>query len=118
MWRGYFGTVISIARLRDRLEDDRVSFNKWGHPVEIEIPAGLGPATMLVVEVTDALKDVDFADRVTGSVDRAGMWSVQALVLDRSVLQRLEGDEMPVEDLIEAVEAAGVAWSVSPISGP
>lgn len=93
-----------------------MSFDKWGHPVDIEIPAGLGPATMLVTEVTEALKDVDYADRITGSVDRAGMWSVQALVLDRSVLEQLEGDEMSVEDLIQAVEATGEAWSVSPIS--
>lgn len=109
--------MISIARLRDRLEDDRVSFDKWGDPVDVEIPPGLSPATMLVAEVTDALKDVDFADRITGSVDRTGMWSVQALVLARSVLEQLEGDEMTIEELIPAVEATGVAWSVSPISG-
>ena len=95
-----------------------MSFDKWGHPVDIEIPDGLGPATMLVTEVTDALKEVDFADRITGSVDRADMWSVHALVLDGSVLEQLEGDEMSVEDLIQAVEATGVAWSVNPISSP
>ena len=110
--------MISIDQLRTRLTGDQVSFDKWGHTVDIEIPEGLGPATMLVAEVTEALKKVDFADRVTGSIDRAEMWSVQALVLGRSVLDQLEGDEISAEDLIEAVEATGVTWKVSPISAP
>lgn len=110
--------MISIARLRDRLDDDHVSFDKWGQPVDIEIPDGLGPATMLVAEVTDALKKVDFADRVTASVDRSEMWSVRALVLGRNVLDQLEIVEMSAEDLIAAVEATGTAWVISPISAP
>jgi len=109
--------VISLARLRGRLDGDHVSFDKWGQPVDIPIPDSLGPATLLVSEVTDALKAVD-ADKVTGSVDRAAMWSVQALVLDRETLGQLEVDEISAEDLIGAVEATGVTWSVSPISDP
>ena len=108
--------MISIVRLRDRLDGDHVSFDRWGRPVDFEIPAGLGPATMLVADVTDALKEVDFADRVIGSVDRAEMWSVGALVLDRVVLAGIDGDEMSAEELIAAVEAMGVRWAISPIS--
>ena len=110
--------MISIAQLRERITGDHVSFDKWGRPVDVEVPEGLGPATMLVADVTDALKVVDFADRVTGSIDRAEMWSVTALVLDRGLLESLEELEMSAEDLIQAVESTGVVWAVSPISGP
>ena len=108
--------MISIAELRGQVVDGRVAFDETGAVVDVPCPADAGPAVLVVSEMTDALKTVE-EDRITGSVDRSQVWSVDAIVLAGEVLDRLD-DEMPVEDLIEAVRKAGYRWQVSPISAP
>lgn len=116
MSREYFGRVISISRLRDALVGDRLVFDQHGDPVEHEIPETTGPAVLLVAPVTDAVKRVEA--RQVESLDRDGMWAVEAIVLDRSVLNRLGDDEITAEDLLSAVRDLGFSWEVSPISTP
>jgi hypothetical protein len=112
--------VISITRLRDQLEGDRVVFDRWGHVVEVEVPEGIGPATLMVSPLTEAVKRVDEAERLVESVNRSGMWAVDAIVLSSVVLSRLEatGESMTAEELIDAVTEAGFAWQTSPTSVP
>jgi hypothetical protein len=108
--------VISIVELRSRVEGGHVVFDKTGALVDIPAPPDAGPATLVVSEMPDALKTVD-SDVITGSMDRAEVWVVDAIVLDREVLDCLEG-EITAEELISKVRRAGYEWQVSPTSAP
>jgi hypothetical protein len=113
---GYFHLVISIAELRIGVADGRVIFDRTGALVDAPASPDTGPATLLVSEMTDALKTVE-AGRITGSIDRAQVWVVEAIVLDREVLDHLQG-EVTVEELIGQVREAGFDWQISPTSAP
>ena len=108
----------SIAHLRSRLAGNWVAFDEEGEVLDIEIPADVGPAALLVSAVTDALKTVDDSDRVTGSIDRAGMWSVDAILLNVVALDRLPDGEVTFEELMEAVRQSGLVWQIRPTSAP
>lgn len=108
--------MISIADLERGVKERRVVFDKTGALLDIPLPDGLGPATLLVSEMTDALKTVE-VDRVESSIDRAQVWMVDAIVLDEEVVAGLEGT-ISAEDLIDAVRDAGYEWQVSPTSAP
>lgn len=117
-WREYFEWVISTAELRARLENKWVAVDKFGAILDIEIPADIGPAALLVAPVTDALKEVDEQGRVLGSVDRARMWAVEAIVLNEIAVRRLQQETYTVGDLLDAVRESGLAWQVRPTSVP
>ena len=108
--------MISIALLLESLDGDRVVFDRHGRPVDLEVPVDAGPAAMLVSEVTEALKRVDAAGNIDASIDRNGMWQVDALVLERSVLDRLEAGDHTVDSLLQAVRDLGYTWQVSSTS--
>jgi hypothetical protein len=110
--------MISIGKLGEILVGDWAVFDKHGNAVDLAVPKDVGPAALLVTDVTDALKRVDEADRIVESVDRRDMWSVEAIVLNSIVLRRLEDDRVSVEGLMDAVRAAGFAWQIRPISVP
>lgn len=110
--------MISTQELKSRLTGNWVAIDKHGQPVIYEVPADIGPATLAVAPVTDALKRVDEADRVVESVDKNTVWSVVAIVLNAIVLNRLPEDSFTAEELIEAVRDAGFAWQISPTSAP
>lgn len=105
-----------MTRLSESLVGDWVVFDRGGDTVDIEIPSTIGPAALLVSPMTDAVKRVD--DEVVASLDRDQMWAVDAIVLNRVVLQRFEGEEFSVEDLLAAVREKGYAWQISPTSSP
>lgn len=115
---GYLLLVISIERLKDQLDGDWVAFDKHGQVVEYTVQKDIGPATLSVSPVTDALKEVDDADRVVGSVDRNTVWSVDAIVLNTIVLRRLPDETFTAEELIEVVREVGFGWQVSLTSDP
>lgn len=110
--------MISIERLREQLRGDWVAFDKHGETVDYVVPKDIGPATMSVSPVTDALKQVDEADRVVGSVDKHSVWSVDVIVLNSIVLRRLPDETYTAEELIDVVREAGFAWQISPTSSP
>lgn len=110
--------MISIETLRQHLVGDWVAFDKHGRVVHHVVPNDIGPATLSVSAVTDALKEVDEADRVVGSVDKNKVWSVDAIVLNSIVLRRLPDDVYEAEELIEAVRDLGFSWQISPTSAP
>lgn len=96
--------------------DDVVAFTEAGD--RIAVPAGLpdASAAMVVSAVSDALKKVSVRGFIEGSVDRSDVWSANAFVLSREVVERLEGDFPRPVDLYEAVAALGFEWTVSPTS--
>ncbi|HEX6286462.1 MAG TPA: hypothetical protein VFZ80_03175 [Acidimicrobiia bacterium] len=110
--------MISIESLAEHLAGDWVAFDKYGNVLDYIVPNDIGPATLAVSPVTDALKEVDEADRVVGSVDKNAVWSVDAIVLNSIVLRRLPNDAYEAEDLIQAVRDAGFSWQISPTSVP
>lgn len=70
-----------------------------------------GPAVLIAVAVTDAVKLVGNG-LVLESVDRDNLWSIQGFRLEREVLLAL-GDELSdPEPLVTAVAAAGFPWQV------
>ena len=73
---------------------------------------------MLVSPVTEAIKLVGDDGLVAQSMDREGMWSVDAIALSRAVLDRLDDGDMSVEDLLAAVREAGFEWQISPSDVP
>lgn len=107
--------MISPSRLAQSIVGDRAVFDQHGNLLDIDIPSGVGPATLLVAPVTDAVKRLD-DDRVE-SLDRDQMWLVEAIVLHRDILDHIGDREIDAEDLLTAVRDAGHSWQVSPISG-
>ena len=110
--------MISIAGLRAALQGNWVAFDKWGSPVPYEVPKDVGPATLSVSPVTDALKRLDSEGNVASEVDKRGLWSVDAIVLNIVVLDRLPGETYTAEQLIDEVRAIGFGWQISPTSAP
>lgn len=108
--------MISISRLREGLSGNRVVFDANGDVVDVDVPDDIGPTTLLVAPVIDALKRLE-DDRVE-SLDRDEVWAVEAIALDGNVLQRLGEGEMTVEGLLEAVRDLGYSWQISPTSSP
>lgn len=96
------------------MTDDRVVFDTDGHPVASFDPGLRGPATLVVAPVTDAVKRL--SGDVVESLDRDSMWVVEAIVLEREVLDLLGPGEMTADQLWQAVTNAGYSWRVIPTS--
>lgn len=109
--------VISLADVRAAIDGNWAVFDTNGRPVDYTCSEDIGQAVLSVSPVTDALKVVD-AGYLIGSVDRASCWSVDAIVLNVVVLDRLPGDSYKAEDLIEEVRRVGFSWQIRPTSGP
>ena len=109
--------VISTAGLRTHLNGNRVVVNIDGRPVDHPAPGDVGPATLSVSAVTDALKILDEEGLLAGSVDKTAYWSVDAIVLHVVVLDRLPDRSYTAESLIEEVRRAGFSWQISSTSG-
>ena len=110
--------VISTADLRARLDGNWVAFGIDGRPVDYTVPGDIGSATLSVSEVTDSLKVFGEDGILTGSVDKTAYWSVDAIVLNVAVLDRLPDSSLSAEDLIAEVLRVGFTWQISSTSGP
>ena len=116
MKREYFDRVISISRLRQRIVGDRVVFDRHGNPADVDVSHARGRAILVVAPVTDAVKRVEGGQ--VKSLDRDRMWVIEAVALDRLVVDQLDGDELSVEELLAAVPRMGYSWGISPTAGP
>lgn len=105
--------MISITRLTETLVGDWVVFDERGDPVDAEVPTSTGEAALLVSPLTDAVKRM--VDGAVHSLGRDQMWMVEAVVLNRVVLDRLDRETMNIEDLLQAVSGLGYSWQVSPV---
>lgn len=116
MQREYFGHVISISSLRERVVGDRVVFDQQGNPAEVDVSHASGQAILVVAPVTDAVKRLE-GGRVE-SLDRDRMWAIEAIALDKVVVERIDVDELSVEELLAAVPRMGYPWEISPTADP
>ncbi len=103
--------MISISLLRERIVGGRVVFDAQGSPAEVDVSHARGQAILVVAPVTDAVKRVE-GGRVE-SLDRDRMWAVEAIALDKAVVERLDVDELSVEDLLISVHRMGYSWEIS-----
>lgn len=95
------------------MEGDHVAVDKRGRLVDVKETSA--PATLFVVNVTDALKEVDNGT-IVRSVDREAVWQVESIVLSREVVEAMPDDPMTLEQLVEFVGSTGVGWEISPVS--
>ena len=111
--------MLTVSRLQEMLGEDRdwIFVRPTGEPVDMEVPPNLGPATMLVSSMTDALKTVSKDGFVDGSIDRDSVWIVEAFALSRAVVQLLEGEEMSARDLHGSVMGLQFGWQVRKLDG-
>lgn len=107
--------MLTVSGLQELLGEDRdwIVVRPTGESVDMEIPPDIGPATLLVVAVTDALKTVSEDGFVEGSVDRDSVWKVEAIALNRVVVERLEGEEMSPLDLYRSVIRLRLGWQIA-----
>lgn len=110
------GHVISISRLKQGLAGHRVAFDEHGDLLDIEMPGDIGPTSLVVAPVTDALKRLQ-GDKVE-SLDRDEVWAVEAIVLGEEVLELLDEGDVTVEELLRAVRELGYSWEIIPTSSP
>ena len=110
--------MLTASRLLELLGPDQefLAFTASGERVAIPSDASFGPATLLVSAASDALKTVSDRDFIEGSVDRDDVWTAEAFVLQREVIEMLEGEFLTPSDIYEAVASLGYEWIVSPMS--
>jgi hypothetical protein len=102
--------VISVPELQAGIgSGDWIVLTPEGEIIEMKIPKDIGPATLMVGPVTDALKTVEDG-RIVGSVDRERVWNVEAIALNRVVVRRLEARELTPGELYDTVRGFGLAW--------
>lgn len=93
-------------------DGDWVVVRPDGEIIDIEIPKDIGPATLMVGPVTDALKSHD-GRLLTGAIDRDRVWGVEAFALNRVVVRRLDVEELTPLELCETVTSWRLAWQKS-----
>lgn len=113
--RGYLCPMLTVSLLQELLGEDQdwIVVRPTGEPVDMKIPPGIGPATLLVSTVSDALKTVSEDGFVDGSLDRESVWNVEAIALNRVVVERLEGEVMSALDLYQAVVRLRLGWQIA-----
>ncbi len=110
--------MIDIRALRDLIEagGQVVVIDSDGEFVDFgEMDVG-GPAGLIAVPVTDAVKVVA-GGLVHESLDRGTLWSIEGFRLGREVLVALDDDVVTPQKLIDVVVAAGFRWVISPATG-
>lgn len=101
--------MLLISELERLLgEADWVVVSPSGERIDFEIAPDIGPATLLVRPVTDALK-MRSGTRLIGAVRRDLVWSVEGFALNRVVVDKLGGEYTPLE-LYEAVRETRLSW--------
>ena len=106
-----FGRLVELAEERDGW----VVVDPWGQVVDLSLPKGMAPATLLVAPVTEALKRVSEEGMVIGAIDRDQVWEVAAFALSHHALRRLDGEFTSAHHLYRAVNEAGLVWQARPL---
>jgi len=106
--------VVSILDLKKRLADggDWVLFDSRGDPIDILVPPDIGPATLLVGPVIEALKTTTSDGLVDQSLNRDDIWAVEGFALNRVVVDRLESSVMSPREIYDAVSNLRYGWQV------
>jgi hypothetical protein len=110
--------VIDIGDLRERLADGQ-TWVMWGADGELrepDVPTHAGAATLIVSKVTEAVKRVGEEGFIDSSVDRRGLWTLEAVLLNRVVVEKLEEGVLDTASLLDAVTRSGFGWQVVTVS--
>ncbi len=103
--------VIDLGALvGDAGEGKHVVFDETGRRMENR-PLPDEPALLLSRPVTDAVKQAD-GDRLGPSLDREGLVWVEGFALKPDLLRALGRRQVTANELIEAVRAVGLVWTV------
>lgn len=105
-----------ISDLLFETDADPVPIDADGSRLEATVPEGLGPATLLVGPVVDAVKLVEDG-RVVGSLDRDDLYAVAGVVVARSLLESIAETELSLPAIIEAAAMLGHRWESHPWEG-
>lgn len=97
------------------MSDDWVLVDPEGMILEGQVPGDVGPATLLVEPVVDALKRLGPEGLLDRHLDRESVWAVSAFALNRVVIERLGDGEHTARELHDAVVAAGFKWQLKPL---
>jgi hypothetical protein len=105
--------VIDIHALRELIDKGQRSIviDVDGNVVDQRDPGVLGPAVLIALPVTDAVKVVA-GGLVLDSLDRDTLWSVEGFQLGPQVLSAVDHGRFTAQDLIDAVVEAGFEWQV------
>ena len=87
-----------------------------GVAIETPIPGDLGPATLLVAPVIDALKTINSDGLVDRSLNRDDIWAVKGFALNRVVVDRLEPVSMGPRQLFDAISDLRFGWQVKALA--
>lgn len=110
--------MIEIGRLRGEVSDGRAAFDVNGAPLAHEPRLGQSPAALLVVPVTDALKQITDEGMIVSSIERDSVVEVVGFSLASEVLAVLPDEVSDGAGLLQAVENVGFEWLISPTSDP
>ena len=104
--------MVETFESKQRLDTggDCVLFDSKGVALAATVPPDIGPATLLVAPVTDALNTTTSAGLVDQSLDRDDIWAVKGYALNRVVVDRLESSTMTPRQLVEAVSKLRFGW--------
>lgn len=110
--------MVNILELKQSLADggDWVLFDPYGETLDLPVPPDVGPATLLVGPIADAVKTMTPGGMVERSLDRDDIWVVEGYALNRVVIDRLEPVVMSMNELYEAVTALRLGWQIKPLS--
>lgn len=109
---GTFLPLIDLKTLIDQAgHHQRISFDPDGVPLDLDGRTELGPATLIVESVTDAVKTVDTENKLVGVVDKSELWEVVGFSVQTSVLAGLASGPITGDELIRAVSASGTEWA-------
>lgn len=106
--------MVNIIELKRRLADggDWALFDSHGEALGVLVPPDIGPATLLVAPVTDAVKTTTSDGLVNQSLNRDDIWAVQGLALNRVVVDRLDREMMTLREIYDAVVSMRIGWQV------
>ena len=91
-------------------DESHVVFDHTGQRMQSR-PLPDDPALLLSRPVTDAVKQAD-GDRIGPSLDREGLVWVEGFALKPDALRALGRRRITADELIEAVRAVGLEWTV------
>ena len=112
---GTFLPLIDLKTLIDHADThQRISFDPDGVPIDLDERMGLGPASLIVEPVTDAVKLVDTEDKLVGVVDKSELWEGVGFSVRTSVVAEFAAGPISGDELIRLVSASGTEWSSVP----
>lgn len=105
--------MLTVSKLEEAMGDsDWVVVRPDGEILNMAIPKDIGPATLMVSPVTDALSRSE-GGLLVEPVDRSKVWNVEAFAVNRVVVRRLTAKQLSAAELYETVTGFRLSWQMS-----